>query len=292
MVFYVVRYSEIGLKGKNRPGFERKLASNIRISLKNKGLDAETKALRGRILLNVQKKASLRTVFGISSYSQAEETGALLSELKQKALKIAGQSKKTTTFRISTQRINKDYPLASPEINNQVGQHLVDKTGMSVDLEEPDLDICIEILGGKAWFFTSKTQGPGGLPVGTQGKALLLLNSEAAVLAGLLVMKRGCSLDIAITDALAQKKYLALLQSYHPAGIKTYELKNLSDLNKNELNKVLEQAQAKALVVPDTLDEIQDYPVGVGARVLRPLIALTDKQIGRELEKYKRSASF
>ncbi len=187
----IVRYAEIGLKGQNRPFFEKKLVSNIKDCLnRNNILFREVKRKTGRILIDTKEECkALSKVFGISSFSEAIEMEYNIDEICKKALSFY----KKGTFRISANCISK-CDLSSQEINQVVGQYIVDKTNAKVSLKNPDINIEIEIINSNAYFFTSREKGPGGLPVGTQGLVAVLLEDEKSIDAAIMMLKRGCSI--------------------------------------------------------------------------------------------------
>ncbi|KYK25049.1 hypothetical protein AYK26_02540 [Euryarchaeota archaeon SM23-78] len=258
MPLYLIRYSEIGLKGRNRAYFEKRLVENIRTVLKDKRLKPKIKRLQGRLLLDVDKEIDLKNIFGISSYSPCIQTKAELKKINSESLSLVKKNPKTKTFRISARRLDKRFALSSLELNNKVGAFIVKKTKLKVSLEKPDLEIGVEIINDKAFIFCKTLAGFGGLPVGVEGKALCLVSDKNSVLAGLLLMKRGCSI-ITVEES---------------------KIKNLKELD--ELAKTF---KCRALIVPDTLQSLKDYPIDVP--VLRPLIAFSEQEIKQELEKYK-----
>lgn len=265
MPLYIIRYAEIGLKGKNRRQFEKKLVDNIKKEIKDKGLKPQIKRVQSRILLEVEKEFDLKKIFGISSYSPCIQIKAELKEMSSAALALVKKNirAKTKTFRITARRITKEFPFSSPEINKKLGAFIIKKTSLKVDLERPDLDLGIEIIGDAAFIFSKIFPGPGGLPVGVEGRVLFLVSEEDLidkkfVLAAFLMRRRGCSV-ITLGSSLIS--------------------------NLKEAEKVAETFRCRALIVADTLKSLKDYPVNIP--VLRPLVAFSDKEIKQELEKYK-----
>jgi adenylyl- and sulfurtransferase ThiI len=196
----------------------------------------------------------------------------------EEAFQLAKNYPKTTTFRISVRRLSKELPSSSMELNSKIGAFIAEKTSFKVQLEQPMLDIGIEIIGENAFVFDKTISCFGGLPVGIEGKALVLISDEKSLLSALLMMKRGCAIEIA---ALSNIDF-ALLQAYAPNNITLYRIKKLS-----ELHELIIKLNCKALVVDDTLSNLKDYPTQ--ALVLRPLIAFSDNEISSALEKYKSS---
>ena len=204
MSFIVLRYGELFLKGANRGRFESVLLENLRHALRDL---SEVKLIKGqgRVFVDcpaadVERAAGrLGRVFGLSSLSPAEEVpqevkamGRVASEQVQQALKQGPVG----SFRIKARRSDKRFALPSPEINRQVGQAVVDATGLSVDLGNADLTVGVEVGPLRSFVFTRRLAGAGGLPVGVSGKVALLLSGGIdSPVAGHLMQKRGCRLD-------------------------------------------------------------------------------------------------
>ncbi len=266
---YIVRYHEIALKGNNRDFFERKLVNNIRICLdKNKISYDSIKSPRGRIIIYTKEDCSLiKTIFGISNFSRAIEVAPQLDKLKKLALELYTKG----SFRISTQRSDKTFPLTSQQINEYIGQYIVEKTGAEVNLKKPYLDIGIEIANRKAYIFKKKNDGPGGLPVGTAGKVAVLMEDEKCIISAYLMLKRGCS----VVFVKKKKVDISILEKYsYGANLK---------INKNILKDV------KALIVNDTINKINKYNTNL--LILRPLAILTERDIKRYIKRIKSSTT-
>ena len=273
---FIVRYSEIVLKGENKANFEKRLVENIKRFAKQENCSFKTKRLRSRIILELDKEIDLRRVFGIASYSPYKKINADLKTISSEVLEIIKKNPKAKTFRISAKRLTKDFPLSSPEINTKLGALVVEKMGLKVKLENSDLDIGVEIIDGDAFIFTQATPCFGGLPVGIEGKIFALVADEKSFLAPLLLMRRGCYVEV----VSLKKINTALLDAYNPRSLSLNIIKGIS-----ELKNLAQEKYCKALVVPDTLENMREYPVELP--VLRPLIAFSESEISEELEKYK-----
>ncbi len=192
----LVRYSELFLKSESvRRRWESILVGNIRA-----GIDAEVVSKRHRIFVHAplaEAQPVLEKVFGVHSFSEVAECPNDLDSLKQAALPLLGEG----SFAVRTNRADKTYPMNSQDVSKEVGAFLVEKKGQKVNLSAPDSEVFIELFDGTAFLFSKKLPGPGGLPLGTGGRLLLLNDSDDAVLAGWLMMKRGCTLDIVGPEA-------------------------------------------------------------------------------------------
>src|SRR5262249_46911438 len=147
----VVHYKELALKGRNRPWFVQMLVRNLRVALA--GLDvAHVRSVMGRIEIELGPQAlwaelrdRVTRIFGIANFSYAGRGPLDLDRLAETILAdVVGRSPKT--FRVSARRADKRFAFTSPQIEREVGGRLKEQTGWTVNLEEPELTIHIEIL--------------------------------------------------------------------------------------------------------------------------------------------------
>jgi len=214
--YIICHYGEIGLKGKNRKFFENELVKNIKLALSPAYFEF-VKRISGRIIVKLTQKgiskrdeieSKLKNVFGIAyfafSQKSSQETEKLKTEsfnLIKKAVEEYRKLKKTKEqikFKVETKRSEKNFPLTSQEINEKIGEHLLESlsksgfNGLKVDLKNPDITLFIEIVEKYAFLYFEKMQGAGGLPVGVSGKAVSLLSGGIdSPVASYLGMKRG-----------------------------------------------------------------------------------------------------
>ena len=271
----IVRYSEISLKGNNRIVFEKKLIDNIKDCLKKNNVKYEKiDRLRGRIIIFAEQELNcLKYVFGISSFSHALVIEPEIKEIEKTVSKLI-ENKKFKSFRVSAQRLNKNFSLTSPEIEKTIGSFVCEKLNKKVSLKNFDLEIGIEILD-YAYVFTERIKGLNGLPVGCEGKVVSLMENENSLLASLLMMKRGCSLipiSLKKTDIKLIEKFA---YGFEPELI---IIKNL-----DELDNITEEHDAKAVVVGQTLETFKELKLKT--MVLRPLIGF-DRGIIKEFSNY------
>ena len=229
---FIVHYSEIGVKGKNRAFFEKSLVNNVRKSLWGTGY-GNVRRISGRLLIELEENSDLEAiqqrlakVFGISHYSLAYVSQQNITNLKSDALRLI-QACDFQTFKVDTRRSKKDFPLTSPEINAEVGGYIVEHTDAGVDLKEPDLTCFIEIVEKYAFIYLSKNRGPGGLPVGVSGQVAVLLSGGIdSPVASWLMMKRGARsvfvhfysypyTDIASLEKVKELVELLTVHQYH-----------------------------------------------------------------------------
>src|SRR3990167_7825571 len=199
---YLIRYDELGLKGKNRFFFEKKLISNIKEKLKEVStpkFEYTIDHLWGRLLVRCEESSEVRSrllkIFGISSLSPIVEVPSDLSTIQEKALALVPH--RSSTFRVTTRRVDKKFPLTSRAVNIEVANFLLpERPLLKIDLDDPELELGIEIRQEKTFLFLEKESGLGGLPVGTSGKVLTLLSGGIdSPVAAWMMMKRGCPVE-------------------------------------------------------------------------------------------------
>lgn len=199
----LIRYGELGLKGKNIKQFIVQLQNNIQEVLKDFPEVRVTRS-QGRmfVVLNGQDPEPIiekcRTIFGIYSLSLAIKVKNEVEAIKEGALAALKQSENASTFKVSVRRANKGFPIKSQEMNQVLGAHLLKNTSdFSVNVHEPDVEIKVEIREKATYITSTVIRGAGGLPVGTGGKTLLLLSGGIdSPVAGYLIMKRGVELEM------------------------------------------------------------------------------------------------
>ena len=192
---YVVHYSEVALKGKNRPEFARALARNVSRALY--GFDASVRQGDSRIFVQTGAEEGevlrrLSKVFGVSWLAKASsvppEFSAVSTEVLSQARSLSG-----STFRITARRSDKSFAMTSKEVEEKLGSEVVAATGNSVSLSRPDTNVHVDLLKGRALVYSSRVRGPGGLPVGTAGRVIHLFSGGIdSPVAAWLLMKRGC----------------------------------------------------------------------------------------------------
>ena len=265
---YIVRYAEIGLKGNNRCIFEEKLLRNIVECLKrnNKKYNS-VKRVRGRILIYSRDDLScLRCVFGVSSFSPCFEIEQDMDQIKEVALNLICDE---TCFAIHANRPDKSFKINSMDIQKEVGAYVVAHKDIKVNLNNPEIKINIEILQGKAYVYSSLIKGPGGLPVGSAGKVLSLINDN--VLASLLAMKRGCD----VYPVVFEKKPLGLLEKYgnYNSFIKIKDISEVED--------IAAKKKIDVLVVDQNIDNLNE--INCSLVVLSPLVGFDLKTIKEKI---------
>ncbi len=196
----LIHYHEIGLKGKNRGKFERRLMTNITRALKDVPC-GKLERLSGRMMLALTSESPidvirerLSTVFGIANFSEAVVAKRNIEAIRETTWALA-QKADFESFKIVTKRGDKTFPLNSDQINRDVGKHIQTLSGARVLMDNPDLICFIEIAPQRIFIYAEKIPAPGGLPVGSNERAVSLLSSGIdSPVASYKIMKRGVKL--------------------------------------------------------------------------------------------------
>jgi thiamine biosynthesis protein ThiI len=202
----LARYGELWLKRGNRIDFERALIRNARAALEPLDPGVEIEREHGLLLVRPARRVHesarrLQDVFGFSGLSVArpapaepEPLAAVAIEVMREALEGYPRDREVR-FRIRTRRSDKRFPLTSPEMDRFVADHtppeLVPR--LKVDLRHPELEIGVLVRRNAGYVFASRLAGAGGLPVGSIGRAVVLLSGGIdSPVAAWMTMKRGC----------------------------------------------------------------------------------------------------
>lgn len=198
----LVRYDEIALKSKNvRTRYEQILVKNIKAMLKADGCSYSgiTREM-GRIFIHSQDPAAIKSaskVFGVVSVSQTYTCEPTLEAASELSAEVAGNIIKVgQSFAIRPRRAG-NHEFTSRDMGRVCGDAVFDKLNknIKVDLDNPDVEIFVEMRQDKAYVFTGYVKGVGGLPLGTQGKMVALISGGIdSPVAAWLMMKRGCEI--------------------------------------------------------------------------------------------------
>ena len=203
---FLIKYAEIGVKGKNRYLFEDALVKQIKHALKKCDGTFQVRKTDGRIYVDAVSDfdyedtvEALKKVFGISGICPVvfvEDEG--FEKLGKRVVEYIDEiyPDKHKTFKVAARRARKNYPMDSMEINTEMGGIILDAyPEMSVDVHQPDIMLHIEIRD-KIYIYSEIIPGPGGMPVGSGGKAMLLLSGGIdSPVAGYMIAKRGVKID-------------------------------------------------------------------------------------------------
>ena len=220
---YIVRCGEVALKGMNKPYFERILLERVRKAIECYE-DAEAKWIDGLMFVRIPAEipeddviAKCVRVFGVASVSPAveapkniDEIGRVAAEFMQKIIDEEG----VQTFKVKGKRADKSFAVQSPEIGRIVGAIILKSCKvLRVDVHDPQVTLTVDVRREGAYIFRDKIRGFGGLPLGTNGKGLILMSGGIdSPVAAFMMAKRGMSIEAVhfhsypYTSQRAQKK--------------------------------------------------------------------------------------
>ncbi len=202
---FLIKYAEIGIKGKNRYMFEDALVRQIKYAMMPVG-EFKVRKESGRVFVEGQEDfdyeeavEALKTVFGITGICpMVIEHTKDVEHLTDAAVRYIDSQygKKDFTFKVNARRGDKEFPMNSMDINCLVGEKLLDAwPDLKVDVHCPDVLVNIEVRQ-QIYIYSVEIPGPGGMPVGTNGKAMLLLSGGIdSPVAGYMIAKRGVRID-------------------------------------------------------------------------------------------------
>lgn len=200
---FLIKYAEIGVKGKNKYLFEEALAQQVKYALKRCEGEFKVTRTEGRIYVHAlsdfdyeETVDNLKTVFGISGICPVihvkdegfdKLSGVIVSYMDEV------YADKNLTFKVNTRRARKNYPMTSMEVNMALGEVILNAfPEMKVDVHHPDVMLHVEIRE-QIYIYSIEIPGPGGMPVGSNGKAMLLLSGgiDSPVVGYMIAKKRG-----------------------------------------------------------------------------------------------------
>ncbi len=203
---FIVRCGEVALKGMNKPYFERILVERIRKNLKNikcSKVSRKEGLIFVRTPLESDTKeviAEISKVFGVSSVSPAFEVESNFDAIGLKAVEFMNsmiENESVKTFKVEAKRADKNFPIKSPEIAARVGACVLKGCKvLKVDVHNPDCHLFVDLRVDKTYIYTEKINGLGGLPLGTNGKGMVLLSGGIdSPVAAWMMAKRGMVID-------------------------------------------------------------------------------------------------
>lgn len=209
MSLIIVRYAEMGLKSRPvRSRFERILLDNMMDALAVAGTEGLISSDYGRIYVRTDDEETameaISRVFGVSSLSPVVECRATMEETCNTAAEFSrALIRKGGSFAVRARREGV-HDFTSMDLNREMGSAIWtanEEKGVRVDLQDPDVEIFVEVRGSRAFIFHRIVQGPGGLPLGSQGKVVAFVSDKKHALAVWLMMKRGCRVAVLTEDS-------------------------------------------------------------------------------------------
>ena len=201
----LIKNGEIALKGQNRNAFEDALLKNLRRRLKPLGNVKITKAQSTMVIEPVddtfdfeQGVERVSQVFGVSAFSRACVAQKTFEDICEKAvLYLAEELKNAKTFKVECKRSDKSFPMKSPELARELGGYILSKFHhLKVDVHNPDVLVMAEVRDFGAYVHGNQLPGAGGMPVGTAGKAAVLISGGIdSPVASYMMARRGIGLS-------------------------------------------------------------------------------------------------
>ncbi|ATX82483.1 thiamine biosynthesis protein ThiI [Mariprofundus ferrinatatus] len=326
-------FGELSLKGKNRSIFERRMAQNIKRViepvLKRGGFYREY----GRMTADVVSVSDelldlLALIPGIRNFSVAHECALDLEAIQNKAKEAVvadfGPDVAGRPFRVTSRRSNKQFQFTSPQLNFEVGGFLKNQLNLAVNLNNPEIDIRVEVAKNSAYIYTRKIIGIGGLPVGSSGRGVVLFSGGIdSPVAAYSMIKRGMEVvlvhlynstinrdfvkirDLARQISLYQgrvKLYLIDLEEFQRHAIAHVPAEYRMIIYKRQMirsaAKIAHQEKGQALVTGDSLGQVASQTLAnihaiydaSDLPLLSPLIAWDKEEIialGRRIGTYE-----
>jgi len=278
-VVLLVRFGEIALKSRFvRRQLRDRLVANIQDLFAAEGVECITEADEARVYVHVDDVARARgilgRVFGVVSISPASETKADLASLRDTVLAEAGTALGPhQTFALRTRRVG-THPYTSQDLARILGDDIRRAHPEArVNLTRPDVEIHIEVRQNRGFVFREKWPGPGGLPLGSQGRALAVVSDEPSMVAAWMGMKRGCRLTVA---APPDGAFVDPLRSWD------VHLKVLDLSGEERIGELVKIARADAVFLGSRWPDFDpDGRPPLPVPVFEPVVGLSRDEIGR-----------
>lgn len=320
----LVKVGEIALKGLNRRTFEDILKKNIRRSIKSAGRFEVTSAQSTIYVTPLEESADLdeacekiSKVFGIVAYSRACLCKKDMQSITENAFEyLKDELMAAKTFKVQAKRSDKKFPLKSPEICMELGGQILSKfPHLKVDVHNPEVTVTVEVRDFGAYVHGCALRGAGGIPVGTGGKAAILISGGIdSPVAAYMMAKRGIELTAIhfasppYTSERAEQKVIKLLQkvSLYSGAIKmiTVPFTEIQETIKNKCPEELftiimrrlmmqisqiiaKQEDCTALITGESLGQVASQTIhamectdeATDMLVFRPLIGMDKEEI-------------
>ena len=278
----LVRFGELALKSRYvRRQLRDRLVANIQDLFASEGVECVTESDEARVYVHVNEPAKalaiLGRVFGVVSLSPATEVHADLDSLRKAVRSEAATALSVgQSFALRPRRVG-THPFTSQDLARELGDDARrDHPKVRVDLDDPDVEIHVEVRHNRAFVFREIRAGPGGLPLGSQGRALAVVQDQAGMVAAWMGMKRGCRTVIAASNGEDFEDFVEPLRKWD-VRLKTLDLPANGDLG--ELVRI---ARAEAVFLGTRWDEFDPKTrPEVGVPIFEPVIGLTEEGISK-----------
>lgn len=291
MTLVIIRYGEIGLKSNRvRRRFQSKLVDNIEDRFLHEGVECIIEQERGRLYLHTPEferaSAILKKVFGIVSFSPVIQTTSDMKDICEKAAEYSKDLvKKDSSFAIKARRTG-NHKYTSMELAKEAGSAVYlanEEKNIRVDLTNPDQKILIEVRNNRAYIFHRTIKGPGGMPVGTQGRVLAFLEDEKSMTSAWLMMKRGCTVKLVYSEDEALDEYYPLLKRWD-INLKAYKIE---DDIMEKMDYLVKNYKAEGIVLGWNMEELEERKLKSDFPVFYPIIGMTEDDLKEIMKKIK-----
>ncbi len=316
----LARYGEIGLKSRPvRRRFENQMKDNIEYAFEQEELDCIVKPIPGRFVVmtsDVPKGVDiLSRIFGLTTVSPARRTKSTMKDILGAGLDYArrwrAENPDASTFAVRSRRSG-EHPFSSQDVAIKLGQVVLEDEeagpGLEVNLDQAEFELHVDVRGTQTFVFADKVGCPGGLPLGTAGRAVALLKDRNSLVAAWLMMKRGCTvLPIHFEGPTGRPEraaeYEAILKRWYlRGGVRSIPHKEAAEFPK-ELACALcvrqmvrkaaayaKRRRAKTIVTGEVLASTTTPHMGLAAdvtemNVLRPLMGLLPAMVAKTARK-------
>jgi thiamine biosynthesis protein ThiI len=286
-VLFLVRFGEIHLKSRYvRKQFQDRLVANIQDHFAARGVECLTSSDRGRVYVETDDEGAGRSilgrVFGVVSSSPVVECPAEIETISRRLVDYSRHLvKEGASFAIRSRRVG-SHEFTSHDVAVAAGKAMQEAhPSLRVDLTEPDVELFIEVRNNRAFLFNEVVEGPGGLPLGTQGRVLALVDGERGTVVAWMMMKRGCYTPVAAFDG---EEHVEPLRKWD-LHLKVQRISKL-----DELRDIARLNRAKAVAVGWSLEEVErrrgEIPEDV--TLFHPAVGLTSEEVASMAARIRR----
>ena len=275
----LIRYGELSTKGRNKNDFINRLRENVRYSF-NDLMPLKIRAERDRMFIEIENEEKMNVlmerlpeVFGIQSFSPVASCEKDMEQIKALAIQIMELYKEQEiTFKVEVRRTDKNFPLDSHAIQREIGGTVLrNYQNLSVNVRKPDVELRIEVRLDAVYMMAQVIPGAGGMPIGSNGKSLLMLSGGIdSPVAGYLMMKRGVRLEA--------------IHFYSPPYTSQNSLQKVKDLA-NELTKF--GAKIRLHIIPFTELQVlikENVPENVTMTTTRRMMLRIADKVREEID--------
>jgi tRNA uracil 4-sulfurtransferase len=294
----LIRFGEMTLKSAPvRREFERTLRRNILEQFAREGLPCRLRSDYGHLYAEVDDASRglrlLRRVFGITSASQVFSVPTDPQEIGAELIRRADHRLVPhASFAVRARRTGQ-HPFTSQELARDLGGMVLARwpeRSLRVDLENPMVELFVEVRGAVTYLSFERTPGPGGVPLGVAGRVVALIDGPRGALGAYLMMKRGCRSGVVVLPA-GVSLVDEVLRRFDPQLVVECSPPNPGDWS-SEIQRLIDRTKADGVVLPLT---VEDYPAAreqYGDRVLfSPTVGLSDPEVNQRWTEISRAVA-